>query len=122
MVHWTEKARRRPTGFRARRIAGMNELEKQDDRNRGDVGDEGSTHVASLSRQHGRRTGFCLLGLCVVDLWLRGGVDGMVGKVRVARESLATGRRIARNRIVTAMTLVQLTQKRISRMSIEYER
>ena len=46
----------------------------------------------------------------------------MVEKARVARESQAMRPRIALNIIAAAMTRIQLTQKHISGMSIEYER
>ena len=42
---------------------------------------------------------------------LRGSVDGMVEKARVARESQAMGRRIARSLMDTAVTRIQLTHK-----------
>ena len=50
------------------------------------------------------------------------GVDGMVQKARVARESQFMGRRIAQNIIAAAMMSVQLAQKHISGIYIEYER
>ena len=53
-------------------------------------------------------------------LWFRSRVDSMVEKARVARESQAMGTGIALNSIAAAMICIQLTQKHISGMSIEY--